>query len=88
MKCPQCGFEPRLKPLTRRQREIFDFLAAYGREHGYAPTFAEIAEHWGYQSLATVHEHMTNLERKGWLDRRYNEARAIVLHGADTGDSP
>ncbi|HXE58029.1 MAG TPA: transcriptional repressor LexA [Gemmatimonadales bacterium] len=65
--------------LTKRQSEILDFLKRHIAEHGYAPSFEEIAEHFGFQSLATVHEHLTNLERKGYIHRHYNESRAIEL---------
>jgi len=54
-------------PLTKKQREILDFLTQYGDTHGYAPSFEEIAERFGYTSLATVHEHLSNLERKGYI---------------------
>lgn len=66
-------------PLTRKQREILDYLGEVIAEHGYAPSFEEIAEKFGYQSLATVHEHLTNLERKGYIRRSYNESRAIEV---------
>ncbi len=66
-------------PLTRKQREILDYLTASIGEQGFAPSFEEIAERFGYQSLATVHEHLTNLERKGYIRRNYNESRAIEV---------
>ena len=66
-------------PLTKRQREILDYLAGYINEHGYAPSFEEIAEAMGYASLATVHEHLSNLERKGVIRRSYNESRGIEV---------
>jgi repressor LexA len=69
--------------LTRRQREILTFLAEYTEEHGYAPSFEEIAEHFGYSSLATVHEHLSNLEEKKYIKRSYNESRAIELLPSD-----
>ena len=56
-------------PLTRRQRDILTYLQAQIEENGYAPSFEEIAEHFGFQSLATVHEHLTNLERKNYIRR-------------------
>ena len=65
--------------LTRRQREILTFLSDYSEERGYAPSFEEIAGKFGYSSLATVHEHLTNLERKGYIKRAYNESRAIEV---------
>jgi repressor LexA len=70
-------------PLTKRQREILTYLQAYADERGYAPSFEEIAEHFNYNSLATVHEHLSNLERKGYIRRGYNESRAIEILSSD-----
>ena len=66
-------------PLTKRQKEILDHIGAFIEERGYAPSFEEIAEHFGYSSLATVHEHLSNLERKGYIRKAYNESRSIEL---------
>ena len=70
-------------PLTKRQREILDYLNEYADAQGYAPSFEEIAEKFGYSSLATVHEHLSNLERKGYIKRSYNESRAIEILPSD-----
>jgi repressor LexA len=67
--------------LTKKQRAVFDYLCAYTETKGFAPSFEEIAAAFGYHSLATVHEHLTTLERKGYILRSYNEARAIVILG-------
>src|SRR5574338_213472 len=66
-------------PLTKRQREILEYLQRHISEQGYAPSFEEIAERFGFQSLATVHEHLTNLEKKGYIHRAYNESRSIEV---------
>ena len=66
-------------PLTKRQREILSYLSDYNEANGYAPSFEEIASQFNYNSLATVHEHLTNLERKGYIKRAYNESRAIEI---------
>src|SRR5881628_2749056 len=66
-------------PLTKRQREILTYLSAYSEQNGFAPSFEEIAEQFRYNSLATVHEHLSNLERKGYIKRSYNESRAIEI---------
>ena len=66
-------------PLTRRQSEILNYLQSHIQKQGFAPSFEEIAERFGFQSLATVHEHLTNLERKGYIRRSYNESRAIEV---------
>jgi len=72
-------------PLTKRQKEILDYIESFIDEQGYAPSFEEIAESFGYSSLATVHEHLSNLERKGYIRKSYNESRSIELVGRDTG---
>lgn len=69
--------------LTKRQREILDYLTIYTEDKGYAPSFEEIAAHFNYSSLATVHEHLSNLERKSYIKRRYNESRGIQLLSDD-----
>lgn len=66
-------------PLTKRQKEILDYIGAFIEERGYAPSFEEIADHFGYSSLATVHEHLSNLERKGYIRKSYNESRSVEL---------
>src|SRR5437762_12673479 len=66
-------------PVTRRQREILDFIGKHIEEKGYAPSFEEIARQFGFRSLATVHEHLTNLERKGYIRRAHNESRGIEV---------
>ena len=63
--------------ITKRQREIYDFIARFVAEHGYSPSFEEIGEGTGLSSLATVHKHVTNLEKKALLKRDYNRSRSI-----------
>jgi repressor LexA len=65
--------------LTRRQKQVYDFLARFVEEHGYSPSFEEIGEGLGLSSLATVHKHISNLEQKGLLKRDYNCSRSIDL---------
>ena len=64
-------------PLTKRQKEILDYITGFIGDQGYAPSFEEIAKAFGYSSLATVHEHLSNLERKGYIRKSYNESRSI-----------
>lgn len=66
-------------PLTRRQKQILNFLEEFLAENGYPPSFEEIAHHFGYASLATVHEHLENLKRKGCIRKSYNASRSIEL---------
>jgi repressor LexA len=73
-------------PLTKRQKEILDYIRSFIEAQGYAPSFEEIAESFGYSSLATVHEHLSNLERKGYIRKSYNESRSIELVTPDVGE--
>jgi len=65
--------------ITRRQRELYDFISRFVAEKQYSPSFEEIKEGMGLNSLATVHKHVTNLEKKGLLTRDYNRSRSIDL---------
>ncbi len=66
-------------PLTKRQKQILDFVREFVEENGYSPSFEEIARHFGYSSLATVHEHLENLRQKGFIRKSYNESRSLEL---------
>ncbi len=65
--------------LTKRQKEVLDFLVAFENKNGYAPSFEEIGKGMKLTSLATVHKHITTLERKGFIRRGYNQSRSIEI---------
>ncbi len=65
--------------LTKRQKQIIDFVSKYIGEHGYAPTLQEIGNFFGLSSLATVHKHLKNLEHKGYIRRQWNHSRALEI---------
>ena len=65
--------------LTRRQKEILDYVGRHIERKGYAPTIEEIGDHFGLSSLATVHKHLTNLQEKGLIKRAWNRSRALEL---------
>ena len=65
--------------LYRKQREIIDFICQFIQKHGAAPTFREIAKAINVSSLATVHEHLQTLERKGVIRREKGTMRAIEV---------
>src|SRR6202012_4610230 len=81
-------YNPRMA-VTRRQKEVLDFLESFTQRNGYSPSFEEIARGLELKSLATVHKHITNLEKKGLLDRVHNRSRSIdvVPAGARTRSS-
>src|SRR5579872_2424996 len=65
--------------LTKRQKEVLDFLVSFHNKHGYSPSFEEMARSLKLTSLATVHKHITTLERKGFIRRGYNQSRSIEV---------
>ena len=69
--------------LTRKQKQILDYLQAYTAENGFAPSYDEIAQNFGYGSLATVHEHIENLRRKGYIRKGFNESRSVEVVPAE-----
>lgn len=69
--------------LTKKQRQILDYVESFVETNGYSPSYEEIADHFGYNSLATVHEHLTNLEQKGFLRKNYNKSRSLEVVRAD-----
>jgi repressor LexA len=66
-------------PLTRRQKEVLDFLRIFINKHDYAPSYREIADHFSFSSVATVAEHVDSLKEKGYLENEENMARSIQL---------
>ena len=68
-----------MQPLTKRQREILDFLGEFIEQHGYAPSLEEIGRRFGLSSLATVHKHLANLQDKGFIKRAWNRSRSVEL---------
>jgi repressor LexA len=69
----------RAMAITRRQRQVYDYISDFVQKRGYSPSFEEIGEGLGLSSLATVHKHVSNLEKKALLTRDYNRSRSIDL---------
>lgn len=74
-----------MQPLTKRQREILDYLNDFIQQHGYAPSLEEIGRRFNLSSLATVHKHLSNLQEKGFIRRSWNRSRSVELLAARTG---
>ena len=68
-----------MQPLTKRQREILDYLTEFIERHGYSPSLEEIGRRFGLSSLATVHKHLANLQEKGFIRRAWNRSRSVEL---------
>jgi repressor LexA len=63
--------------LTRRQRQIYDFISGFVEERGYSPSLEEIAAAFGLSSVATVHKHVKHLVDKGYLRKAWNRSRSV-----------
>ena len=72
-------------PLTKRQREILDYLNEFIQQHGYAPSLEEIGRRFSLSSLATVHKHLTNLQEKGFIRRAWNRSRSVEVVATRVG---
>ena len=69
--------------LTRRQREIYDYVCSFIAENGYSPSLEEIGARFELASVATVHKHVAQLVAKGWLRKSWNRSRSLEPVGAD-----
>jgi repressor LexA len=74
-----------VQPLTKRQREILDYLQDFIQRQGYAPSLEEIGRRFNLSSLATVHKHLTNLQDKGFIRRSWNRSRSVELLAPPSG---
>jgi SOS-response transcriptional repressor LexA len=65
--------------LTKKQKEVFDFINAYISENGISPTIEEVRKQLKLKAVSTVHEHINSLREKGYLSKAENSARSIVV---------
>src|ERR1700676_4956075 len=65
--------------VTKRQKQVLDFVARFIEDNGYSPSYAEIAKGLDLASLATVHKHISTLEAKQYLKRGFNQSRSLDL---------
>jgi repressor LexA len=78
-------FDQEGRMVSKRQQEIYDFVVAYSRKHGYPPTVREIGAEVGLASPSTVHVHLAKLEEAGYLRRDPTKPRALELAGRERG---
>jgi repressor LexA len=74
-----------MPPRTQRQREILDYITRFIERHGYEPSYAQIARHFGIASKATIAKHIAALEKRGMISRRREDgAFMLAVSGEDT----
>jgi repressor LexA len=65
--------------LTKRQKEVLDFISSFVKDNGFSPSYDEIARALNLASLATVHKHIGALESKNYLKRSFNQSRSVDI---------
>jgi repressor LexA len=65
--------------LTKRQKEVLDFIVDFTEENGYSPSYEELAHGLKLASLATVHKHIQALESRDYLHRLFNQSRSLQV---------
>lgn len=65
--------------LTKRQKEVLDFIADFVEQHGYSPSYEELAQGLDLASIATVHKHIQALETRSYLRRGFNQSRSLEI---------
>jgi repressor LexA len=71
-------------PRTQRQKEILDYITRFLERHGYEPSYAQIARHFGVKSRATIAKHIAALEKRGLLTREHEDGFALNVKVDDT----
>lgn len=66
-----------LATLTKRQKEILEYIKVYTQINGYAPSLEDIKNHFQLSAISTVHEHIQNLKNKGYIHKEINQARSL-----------
>ena len=70
-------------PRTQRQKEILDYITRFLERHGYEPSYAQIARHFGVKSRATIAKHIAALERRGLLKREHEDGSFALTVNVD-----
>lgn len=73
-------------PRTQRQKEILDYITRFLERHGYEPSYAQIARHFGVKSRATIAKHIAALERRGLLTRQHEDGSFALTVKVDDAD--
>lgn len=71
------------KTLTKRQKEVLDFIKKFVDKNGYSPTLEEIRDNLNLSAVSTIHQHIETLVEKGYLQKSENYSRAIELSRKD-----
>ncbi len=68
-----------MQSITKKQKQVFDFINTYISENGISPTIEEIRKKLKLKAVSTIHEHINSLKSKGYLSKSENSARSLVV---------
>ncbi|MGN1094841.1 MAG: transcriptional repressor LexA [Eubacteriales bacterium] len=68
-----------MQALTRREKEIYDYICKTIEENGYSPSVRDIRDSLGIKSTSTVHAYIGRLEEKGYVRKEDGKSRTITL---------
>ena len=68
-----------MQSITKKQKQVFDFINTYISENGISPTIEEIRKKLKLKAVSTIHEHINSLKEKGYLSKSENSARSLVV---------
>lgn len=68
-----------MKPLTAKQKTVYDFIQQYCAEQGFPPTLREISAGTGVLNISAVCGHLSAIQKKGYIDRQADKARSIRI---------
>ncbi len=69
--------------ITKRQKQVLDYITSYHKKRGYSPALEEIRKHFKLASVSTAHFHIKKLEGLGLLEKQYNKPRSIDIYEND-----
>ncbi len=75
-------------PLTPKQKKVLDFVKKFSAKNEFAPSLKEIGKHIGVSSPATVHQHLSALTSKGFLEREKSQPRSMTVQKPELIESP
>lgn len=65
--------------ITKKQKEFYDYIVAYNKEHGHSPTQKEIKDHFGLKSFGSVQKYLQYLNKEGLIEREWNQRRSLEI---------
>jgi repressor LexA len=73
--------------LTKKQKQVYDYIVEYIEQNGYSPTQMEIKEYFGFKSLGSVQDYIRYLKNANYIENDTNSVRGLTPVGRDQSNS-